>query len=97
MKFEWDEAKNRSNIRKHGFDFADAWAVFEGPLLARLDTREDYGEDRWQAIGMLRGQAVVLIFTEREPDIIRAISLRKARKHEQAAYEKELKDRLEAY
>ncbi len=24
MRLEWDEAKNRSNLRKHGFDFADA-------------------------------------------------------------------------
>jgi uncharacterized DUF497 family protein len=24
MLIEWDEAKNRANIRKHGFDFADA-------------------------------------------------------------------------
>jgi hypothetical protein len=24
MRFEWDAAKNRLNIRKHGFDFVDA-------------------------------------------------------------------------
>jgi len=24
MEYEWDEAKNRSNFAKHGFDFADA-------------------------------------------------------------------------
>jgi uncharacterized DUF497 family protein len=28
MDFEWDEAKNRSNIRKHGLDFADAEEMF---------------------------------------------------------------------
>jgi len=44
MTFEWDEAKNRANIRKHGFDFADAEEMFRGPLLVRPDTREDYGE-----------------------------------------------------
>ena len=32
MRYEWDKAKNRSNIAKHGIDFADAVAVFEGPL-----------------------------------------------------------------
>ncbi len=46
MKFEWDEEKNKENIRKHGFDVADAWEIFELPVLAALDTREDYGEDR---------------------------------------------------
>lgn len=29
MEFEWDEAKARSNLTKHGIDFADATAVFE--------------------------------------------------------------------
>lgn len=57
VKFEWDERKNIANIRKHGFDFQDAWEVFQGPLLARPDQCEDYGEDRWQGIGLLRGQA----------------------------------------
>jgi len=28
MTFEWSEAKNRANIRKHGFDFADAEEMF---------------------------------------------------------------------
>jgi len=38
MKLEWDEAKNRSNLRKHGFDFADAEELFRGALLIRPDT-----------------------------------------------------------
>jgi uncharacterized DUF497 family protein len=32
MKFEWDEVKNRANIRKHGFGFADTEAMFNGPF-----------------------------------------------------------------
>ena len=43
---EWDEAKNRANIRKHGLDFAWAEQMFHGPLFVRPDTREDYGEER---------------------------------------------------
>jgi len=39
MNFEWDAAKNRSNIRKHGFDLADAAEMFQGVLLVRPDTR----------------------------------------------------------
>jgi hypothetical protein len=92
MKFEWDESKNEANLRKHGFDFHDAREVFQGPLLARLDERENYGEDRWQGIGLLRGQVVVVIFTQRQPDIIRVISLRKAKKHEREGFEKALQD-----
>lgn len=53
MRFTWDEKKNRTNLRDHGLDFADAWRVFQTPMLTRLDTREDYGEDRWIGIGLL--------------------------------------------
>ncbi len=94
MRFEWDEDKNRHNIRKHGFDFADAWMLFQGHLLVRLDTREDYGEDRWQGVGFLQGRVVVVVFTERDPDIIRILSLRKATKDERSKYEKALQDGL---
>jgi uncharacterized DUF497 family protein len=31
MRFDWDEAKNRANIRKHGFNLADAAEMFDGP------------------------------------------------------------------
>ena len=47
MEFEWDEAKRKENLRKHGLDFLDAPTLFSGPMLTRLDTREDYGEPRW--------------------------------------------------
>ncbi len=52
MQFEWDEAKNQINIRKHGIDFQDAIDVFNHPVLTSLDTREDYGEDRVDRIGL---------------------------------------------
>ena len=47
MLFEWDEDKNRANIQRHKIDFADAPAVFSGPMLVELDEREDYGGQRW--------------------------------------------------
>lgn len=53
MQFEWDEQKRKTNIRKHGFDFRDAWKVFNSPMLVAPDDRQDYGEDRWIGIGML--------------------------------------------
>ncbi|MBP1466074.1 BrnT family toxin [Candidatus Chloroploca sp. M-50] len=36
MKFAWDEQKNQSNMRKHGFSFADAWEIFAAPMLISL-------------------------------------------------------------
>ena len=73
MNFEWDEEKRRANITDHEFDFSDAWQIFEGPTLTALDEREDYGEDRWIGIGLLRGRVVVIVFTERGEDTIRII------------------------
>ncbi len=29
VDFEWDEEKNKRNIRKRGFDFADAWEILK--------------------------------------------------------------------
>lgn len=44
MQFTWDEAKRKSNLAKHGYDFADAHKVFAGTLVLANDGREDYGE-----------------------------------------------------
>jgi len=92
MTIEWDETKRRANIRKHGLDFADAWQTFAGPMVLGLDTQADYGEDRWQGIGMLQGRVVVAVFTERGPDTIRLISFRKADRDETKQFEVEIQD-----
>lgn len=65
MQIEWDEAKNRANIRKHGFDFADAAEMFRGMLLVEPDTREDYGEKRWQGLAQSVG-ALSKLFSPKE-------------------------------
>ncbi|MBI1766031.1 MAG: BrnT family toxin [Acidobacteria bacterium] len=97
MRFDWDEAKNRINIRKHGFDFADAWQIFEGPVLTVPETREDYGEDRWIGIGFLQARVVVVVYVERGFDMLRIISLRKAQKHERQQFEDALRNGLGTY
>jgi len=95
MEFVWDEKKNQLNIKKHGFDFTDAWEIFNKVLLAFPDNSQDYGEERWIGIGMLsNGTVVVVVFVEKDDDTIRIISMRKANKHEKSRYEKEIKDRL---
>ena len=92
MKFEWDEEKNRDNIRKHGFDLADAEEMFRGVLLVDPDTREDYGEKRWAGLGTIGDRVAYVVFAERDPDTIRIISLRKASHRERKEYEKALQD-----
>ena len=41
MKYEWDEAKNRKNLAKHGLSFEDAERVFSGPCVSFEDDRFD--------------------------------------------------------
>ena len=64
MRFEWDEAKNRQNIRKHGIDFADSVDLFNHPMLTLLDDRESYGEERWITIGWLHMLIGVVVYPE---------------------------------
>jgi len=45
-------------------------------MLEALDDRQDYGEDRWIGIGMLNTRVVVIVFTERDEDTIRIISIK---------------------
>lgn len=45
MNFEWDEGKNEVNIDKYGFDFTDAYRIFDLPMAVELDERGDYGEN----------------------------------------------------
>jgi len=93
VKFEWDEAKNRINIRKRGIDFDDVREVFDGPMIVNPDDREDYSEDRRVGTGFLRNMPVIVVFTEIN-DTIRIISARKANRYERKKFEKEIRHRL---
>ncbi len=97
MNFEWDEAKNRANIRKHGLDFEDAEEMFNGPFLVRPDTREDYGEERWIGVGVTKSRLALVAFTERPDGAIRIISLRAAKRRERKEYEETIPDGLGPY
>jgi uncharacterized protein len=87
MQFEWDEVKNQENIRKHKIDFADVSPMFDSPMLIEPDDRSDYGEDRWFGLGFLYSNIAVIIWTERQNDVIRIISVRRANRHEQQRFE----------
>lgn len=89
MTHEWDDAKSRSNVAKHGLDFADAALVFDGACVTFVDNRFDYGEERFVTLGLLAGRPVTIAHALRgEPT--RIISMRKANRHEQKIYQKRL-------
>ena len=89
MKYEWDEAKNRKNIAKHGLSFEDAEQVFYGPCVTFEDDRFDYGEERLITLGLLAGRLVVIAHSPRDEGT-RIISMRKANRSEQKIYQKRL-------
>jgi len=82
VRYEWDEAKNRSNFAEHGLDFADAEEVFSGPCITFVDNRVEYGEPRLITLGALAGRIVVIAHTPRG-NATRVISMRKASRREQ--------------
>ena len=86
MELEWDEAKRENNLAKHGLDLTVSLELFADYFMERLDNRQEYGEDRWMALGVIRGVIVVLVYTERD-DRLRPISLRKATAQERSIYE----------
>ena len=88
VRFEWDKAKRRSNLWRHGIDFAKLREVFEGAPVTYSDDRYDYGEERLITLGLLKGRVVSIVHTESD-DVIRIISARKAERHEEIRYFKE--------
>jgi len=87
----WDESKRRRNIKRHGLDFEGADAIWDNFTVTREDVREDYGEKRLVTFGLLKGEVVVLVHTDRNDDI-HVISLRRAEKYEARYYFEIAKD-----
>jgi hypothetical protein len=85
MRFTWSERKRTLNIKDHGLDFVDAPRVFEGVTFTFEDSRFDYGEQRFETLGLLAGVPASIVHTETE-DEIRVISFRKATKSEASLY-----------
>ena len=94
MRFEWDEAKRKANIAKHGIDFLDVPEMFTSLMLVGPDARKDYGEPRKIGFGFIRGRLMAVAFTEREPNLIRIISARKANTREETSYQEAVADEL---
>ncbi len=87
MNYEWDPIKAELNFRKHGVSFEEALAVFDDPAsLDKYDDAHSENEPRFNIIGMTEGGIVFVVYTDREPDVIRIISARKATRYEEKEY-----------
>lgn len=103
VRYEWDEAKNKANQRKHaGISFELAALVFEDEFcLVGPDRIDEMGEQRWHAIGSVQiekhADAVLLVVHVYREDlygeeIIRIISAREAEKSEIRRYQEQKVD-----
>ena len=89
MRFEWDDRKAVSNLKKHGVSFEEASTIFRDPLSATgADPDHSLGEQRWVTFGVSdAGRLLVVAHTDHD-DCIRIISARPATKAERRIYEK---------
>ena len=90
--FEWDLAKAESNLRKHRVSFEIAARVFADPFAMVQQDRIENGEHRWQTLGFVEGQLLLLVaHTVRDgadgTGLIRIISARRAEPKERKRYE----------
>ena|SRR5437016_4990453 len=88
-RFEWDPLKAAANLRTHRVSFAEAVTVLEDDFALTRKDPEAMQEPRFVTLGLSNlGNLLVVVYTYREPDIIRLISAWKANKRQRVLYEK---------
>ncbi len=93
LRFEWDPAKAKLNIRKHRVAFEEAQTAFSDERAQIIDDPEPVeDETRLVLLGMSATLRVLVVVhvVRAAPDTIRIISARKATKSERASYAKGL-------
>jgi uncharacterized DUF497 family protein len=85
MQIEFDPAKDRINLEKHGISLAAAADIDLDSAIIIEDRRFDYGESRFLAYALITGRLHVLWFTTRGT-VLRAIGLRRANRRERKRY-----------
>jgi hypothetical protein len=85
--YEWNAAKAKANIQKHGVPFEEAATVFLDPLaLTFPDPHHTGGEEREITIGHTAEHQVVFVSHCQRGDHLRIISARKATRKERKQY-----------
>ena len=88
VSVEWDPAKARTNLKKHGVSFQEASSVFDDLLfITFLDMEHSLDEERYITLGLSQRNRLLLVaHTDRE-ETIRIISARTATRNERKFYE----------
>ena len=85
MEFEFDLAKSKSNMQKHGIDFIQAQDLWLDEDRLEIRAKLVLDEARWALIGRLMASCWTAIFTVRA-NRVRIISVRRSRKEEEELY-----------
>ena len=85
MPVTYDPAKSERNEMERGLAFSLADEFDWSTALIVEDTRKDYGERRYQALGMIGEKLYMLVFTPRD-GLVHVISLRRANQRERTRY-----------
>jgi uncharacterized DUF497 family protein len=87
MRFTFDPRKDAANLLKHGLSLSDAPLVFNAPNKLTLESAKAI-EARLMDVALVEvvGVVLVLVYALRDPDEVRAISLRRASKQERTLY-----------
>ena len=92
VKIEFDPDKSAKNDKERGLPFELATELDWDAALVFADERQDYGEQRLNALALLHGRLHVVCFVMRG-QVRRIISFRKANKREEQAYDQATHDR----
>ncbi len=97
MRVEWDPTKDLANQRKHDASFGEAAELLtsEREYLEIFDAHHSELENRFIAIGVVRRGVVLVIWTERDEEVIRIISARWATGREKRMYRDHMEQRNE--
>jgi uncharacterized DUF497 family protein len=82
----WDGDKADRNAREHGVTFEEAATFFSDPLALIIED-ESHPENARIIGESLAACILLVVFVERDRDLVRLLSARRAKRHERRRYE----------
>jgi uncharacterized DUF497 family protein len=90
MNYEWDPAKAEANLAAHGVSFTEAVTALEDDFALTREDSASASEQRFVTLGMSSfANLLVVVYTYREPNVIRIISAWRATRPQRLRSEKD--------
>lgn len=91
MELEFDPGKARSNFRKHGVTFEQAFTALRDERAHWIEDPDAEGEKRWLVLGLSERGILLAVAITLRGDLFRIISARKATRNEAQCYAKRIR------